>query len=248
MRGFAHAIHMGLGHPVVAAAARLLAVYPEATADLVELLPRVSSSMASMILMHTQGETSVPSLQAVWHMLTNPYLKARVAALLLRAGHTLTAEQLASIEQGDVLDLLAETESGFAFLLSRYRETPHKPPAVNGTNLVEKRNRCSGKPSFGRSDAYFCRVEGFLKLGGNGRDDGNRAVAVGNVILKDERRPGSLNFRAYGRIKRDEVDLAPSGGGYASSSFHTSSSRGNHSSVSWRSRSARRIAPPSGAF
>jgi tetratricopeptide (TPR) repeat protein len=108
------------------AAARLLALYPEATADLVDLLPRVSSSMASMILMRTQGDTSLPSLQAVWHTLTNPYLKARVAALLLRAGHTLTADQFASMEQGNVFDLLAETEPGFAFLLSHYREAPHE--------------------------------------------------------------------------------------------------------------------------
>ena len=34
------------------AASRLLALYPEATADLLERLPRVSSSMASVILMH----------------------------------------------------------------------------------------------------------------------------------------------------------------------------------------------------
>ena len=107
------------------AASRLLALYPEASADLVELLPRVSSSIASMILMHTQRETSPPSLQAAWLTLVNPYLKARVAALLLRAGHTLTADQLTSMEQGNGLDLLAETEPGFAFLLSRYQEAPH---------------------------------------------------------------------------------------------------------------------------
>jgi len=88
------------------AVARLLALYPEATADLGELLPRVSASMASMIVMHTQGETFPPCLQAAWHTSTNPYLRARVAALLLRAGHTLTADQLASMEQGNVLDLL----------------------------------------------------------------------------------------------------------------------------------------------
>src|SRR5215510_11512290 len=108
------------------AASRLLALYPEATADLVELLPRVSSSIASMILMHTQGVKSPSSLQAAWHTLVNPYFKARVAALLLRAGYTLTADQLASMEQGNVHDLLAETEPGFAFLLSRYREAPHE--------------------------------------------------------------------------------------------------------------------------
>ncbi len=108
------------------AVSRLLALYPEATADLVELLPRVSSSMASIILMHTQGEMSPPSLQTAWHTSANPYLKARVAALLLRAGHTLTADQRASVEQGNVLDLLADTEPGFAFLLSRYREAPHE--------------------------------------------------------------------------------------------------------------------------
>ena len=108
------------------AATRLLALYPEATADLLALLPRVSSSMASVILMHVQGETSSPSLQEALHTLANPYLKARAAALLLRAGHPLTADQLAIMEQGNVLDLLAETEPGFAFLLSRYREAPHE--------------------------------------------------------------------------------------------------------------------------
>jgi tetratricopeptide (TPR) repeat protein len=108
------------------AASRLLVLYPEATADLVEGLPRVSSSMASIIVMHIQGEASSPSLQAAWHTVANPYLKARVAALLLRAGHTLTADQLAVVEQGNGFDLLAETEPGFAFLLSRYREAPHE--------------------------------------------------------------------------------------------------------------------------
>ena len=108
------------------AATRLLELYPEATADLLELLPRVSSSMASAVLTHVQGETVPPSLHEALPRLANPYLKARAVALLLRAGHTLTADQLAIMEQGNVLDLLTETEPGFAFLLSRYQEAPHE--------------------------------------------------------------------------------------------------------------------------
>src|SRR5919197_5254415 len=79
------------------AVSRLGALYPETTADLAELLPQVSPSMASLIVMHTQGETSPSSLQSAWHASTNAFFKARVAAFWLRAGHTLTADQLATI-------------------------------------------------------------------------------------------------------------------------------------------------------
>lgn len=108
------------------AASRLLALYPEATADLLALLPRVSSSMASVILMHIPAEMSSPSLHEAVHTLANPSLKARVVALLVRAGHPPTADQIAIMEQGHALDLLAETEPGVAFLLSRYQEAPHE--------------------------------------------------------------------------------------------------------------------------
>src|SRR5712691_5070003 len=43
-------------------------------------------------------------------------------------------------------------------------KTPHEPPAVYRTHLVQERNRWSGKPSFWRSDEDFSRVERFRKL------------------------------------------------------------------------------------
>jgi tetratricopeptide (TPR) repeat protein len=102
---------------------RLLDLYPEAQADLLQTLPQATSEAASSILSRFQGVECPPELHTFFQRTTVPFLKARAAALLIRAGHELPAQQLAAVNLSPVLDLLADTAPGFDFLLQRYRST-----------------------------------------------------------------------------------------------------------------------------
>lgn len=52
------------------------------------------------------------------------------------------------------------------------------------------------------------REERLIKSGGDCRNDGNGAVTVGDVVLKNKGRASFLDLGAEGWIKIDEVDLA----------------------------------------
>lgn len=99
---------------------RLHDLYPEAEADLLHTLPHATPEVASSILSRFRSVACPPELHTFFQRTSAPLLKARAAALLIRAGHALPAPQLATVNLSHVLDLLADTASGFDFLLQRY--------------------------------------------------------------------------------------------------------------------------------
>jgi tetratricopeptide (TPR) repeat protein len=102
---------------------RLLELYPEVEADLLRTLPHTSPELASTILSRVRGVACPSEVYTFLQRAPTPFLKARAAALLVRAGHEIPASQLAAVNLSSVLALLADTAFGVDFLVQRYGDT-----------------------------------------------------------------------------------------------------------------------------
>lgn len=69
-------------------------------------------------------------------------------------------------------------------------EFPHtvdQPPFVDGADLVQENDRFGLQPALGWPDKHLSRIERLFELRGNRSNDGDRARAVGDVVLQNQR-------------------------------------------------------------
>src|SRR5438552_6132532 len=121
--------------------------------------------------------------------------------------------------------------------------TAHEAPPINGADLVEENDGVRVEPALRCPHQHFGWIEFFIELGGDRRDDGDRARAVRYIVLKNQRWARFSDLGTQREIKGDEVHFAAKGASYLLLRRHASSSSENQSATSCRSRSALRAAP-----
>ncbi len=90
---------------------------------------------------------------------------------------------------------------------------------VDGSDLVEQNDRVGLEATLRSFDQHLGGVDLAVEFRGDGGDDGERTVAVINVVLDDDRRSCLLEFSPAGGVELDDVDVAASDDGYTLSSF-----------------------------
>src|SRR5216684_5528966 len=98
--------------------------------------------------------------------------------------------------------------------------------------MVEQDLRGAWQTCRGCRDDGFVGIAALDALGGEGSDDGDRAVFVARVVLQDERRTCLLHFVSFGGVQAHEPQLA------ALYCFGHGASTASHSFVTCRSRAA----------
>jgi tetratricopeptide (TPR) repeat protein len=108
------------------AACRILDLYPEAKDEMLLLLPHASPAVALHLLDGLKElplvESAVNPLLEFFHRVHRPMDRAIAAVLLLRCGYDLPYEELAALPLQQVAKELAQTVSGFGYLLQRMVE------------------------------------------------------------------------------------------------------------------------------
>ena len=110
---------------------------------------------------------------------------------------------------------------------------------VDGPNLVEQNDGIRLEATFRRFDKHLGRVEFRVVFGRDRRDDREIAESVADVVLNDDCGAGLGDLYPFGRIKADNIHVAPFRDYRRASRCHTSSASGSHSAASSRSRWAR---------
>jgi hypothetical protein len=113
---------------------------------------------------------------------------------------------------------------------------------INGSDLIEEHPRGYRQAALRRLNEDFGRVQGFVKLGTDSRDDGDRAMKIGDVVLDNQSRARFLNLRSDDVVEIAEIDLATFQPDYRRPPCHTSSSSANTFHGSMRQTSLRRPA------
>src|SRR3989442_5696444 len=119
----------------------------------------------------------------------------------------------------------------------------HEAPPIDRADLVEENDGVRVEPALRCPHQHFGGIEFFIELGGDRGDDGDRARAVRDIVLKNQRWARLSDLGTQRGIKGDEVHFAAKGSRYLLLRRHASSSSENQSATSCRSRSARRAAP-----
>jgi hypothetical protein len=120
-----------------------------------------------------------------------------------------------------------------------------QPPPIHTADLVQPRGRSNLKAIYLRGlDENLDGVRNRRYLGGYGGNNCYASIAIADIILDDERRPRLLDLVAHSRIKRNQINSAPSDGCYrlvlwpVCDPCHASSSTGNHSTAMLKLSSA----------
>src|SRR5262249_32379205 len=100
----------------------------------------------------------------------------------------------------------------------------HPPPLIKRSDLIQENNRGHHDVALRWLEQHCRGIQQFAELRRDGRHDGDEAVAIGNVILHDERRVPLLDLRAHGGVEGDEGALPPLGPGDLRPPCHASSS------------------------
>src|SRR5215472_17961014 len=82
----------------------------------------------------------------------------------------------------------------------------HESLLIHGTNLIREHDGIHFHAAFWRQDEHLRGIERFFIPGCDGAHNGNGAVAVGNIILDDERWPHLLDLGSDGGIELDEIN------------------------------------------